>query len=155
MGPVEIRQLCANDVREHSDEIKQYLEYVFNAGQPASDTRELQKKKLLSLVRNLQESSAYALGAFNDGALAGFLWAYEIEQPESCRALHIAYISVAENSRRQGIGKALLEAAMKIARELNCSSVELCVDSRNHEARELYESYSFKIEKLLMRAAID
>jgi ribosomal-protein-alanine acetyltransferase len=66
-------------------------------------------------------------------------------------ALHLApewaleNIVVAPSSRRQGLGKQLLQALLAIARETNSESVFLEVRESNAAARSLYEKAGFEL----------
>jgi GNAT superfamily N-acetyltransferase len=68
---------------------------------------------------------------------------------------------VREQSRRAGLGAALVERAIARAAERGCRRVELDVSSANAPARALYERYGFATGKepgtqdLLMRARLD
>ena len=56
---------------------------------------------------------------------------------------HIYNVAVAENARRQGIGRKLIEAVIYEAGILGISSLTLEVRSKNHAAISLYEKLGF------------
>jgi len=53
---------------------------------------------------------------------------------------------VREESRRSGLGRALVEAAVERARERGCKRIELDVNEDNAPARALYEACGFLTE---------
>jgi len=54
---------------------------------------------------------------------------------------------VSEPARRSGVGAALMDAALKRARERGCRRVELDVSDANEAALALYERYGFTTGK--------
>lgn len=61
---------------------------------------------------------------------------------------HLEVLAVDRESRRQGIGQALLDAAESSAKALGAQSITLHVFSNNTRARGLYASGGFKEELL-------
>lgn len=57
----------------------------------------------------------------------------------------IVNIVVAKNARRQGVGRALLDAAIEAARETGAATQFLEVASDNRAARILYEAGRFRV----------
>jgi GNAT superfamily N-acetyltransferase len=53
---------------------------------------------------------------------------------------------VREEARRSGLGRALVEAALKRARKRGCKRIELDVNEDNDAARALYEACGFLTE---------
>jgi GNAT superfamily N-acetyltransferase len=51
---------------------------------------------------------------------------------------------VEENYRSQGIGKLLIEYALKKAKGAGCYKIQLCSDNRRARAHEFYQSLGFK-----------
>ncbi len=52
-------------------------------------------------------------------------------------------VFVAEDARGTGLGRALVQRALDLARERGCGRAELDVDDVNEPARKLYESLGF------------
>jgi [ribosomal protein S18]-alanine N-acetyltransferase len=59
--------------------------------------------------------------------------------------LRFLNLAVAEKFRRQGLAKALIEKAIVHAREEGCGRGLLEVRESNHRARNLYQSFNFKV----------
>jgi ribosomal protein S18 acetylase RimI-like enzyme len=56
---------------------------------------------------------------------------------------HLMQIAVSPDSRRQGIGDALLRSAMEAAAAAGCTAMTLMVDAGNAVARQLYAAHGF------------
>lgn len=59
--------------------------------------------------------------------------------------MHISTIATAPGWRRQGIGEALLRAALRKARQMGAALATLEVRVSNHAAIKLYEKYGFEV----------
>jgi ribosomal protein S18 acetylase RimI-like enzyme len=59
-------------------------------------------------------------------------------------ALEVAYMGVAPEFRRQGVGGVLLRRALEKTRACGCARLKLVVDSRNAPARSLYDRFAFR-----------
>ena len=58
---------------------------------------------------------------------------------------------VTEKHRRRGLGRMLLEHAVRLAEESGCHMVELCSDVRRKEAHKLYSSMGFEAQAYCFR----
>jgi len=56
----------------------------------------------------------------------------------------VEYMVVDEKKRRKGIGRALMEHCMKLAREAGCYKVMLTSDKKRDGAHKFYESIGFQ-----------
>ena len=75
-----------------------------------------------------------------DGRLLGYICLWEVTDE-----LHITNVAVHPDTRRRGIGRALLESVFARARAAGCRMVLLEVRPSNVEARTLYESLGFRV----------
>lgn len=62
-------------------------------------------------------------------------------------------IAVASAQRRRGIGRSLIEEAMKSLKELGCIKVNLQIRASNHEVKAFYESLGFGVEERISMGA--
>lgn len=90
----------------------------------------------------------YLLGAVEDSAPASgvcqlrFRWSVW-KSAEDC---WLEDLYVRETARRAGLGRALVDAACRRARERGCRRIELDVNEGNAPARALYEACGFLTE---------
>jgi RimJ/RimL family protein N-acetyltransferase len=80
-----------------------------------------------------------------DGAIVGRLSVARDAHPASAHVADIG-LMVAQGARRQGVGWALLEAAVAWARASGVSKLELHVFPWNEPAIKLYEKFGFEWE---------
>ena len=85
--------------------------------------------------------------------MAGWVWCHEIRRPEGKR-IHIAEIAVAEEWRRQGVGRQLLEKVEAFAQENGYQAIDLLVTAGNASAVMFYEKADFKPERFLMKKTV-
>ena len=94
------------------------------------------------------DDGEYLLGAADDtGEAAGvcqlrFRWSVW-KSAEDC---WLEDLYVQEGTRRSGLGRALVEAALERARERGCERIELDVNEDNAPALALYEACGFLLE---------
>jgi RimJ/RimL family protein N-acetyltransferase len=81
----------------------------------------------------------------DDGVLVGRLSVARDSHPASAHVADLG-LMVAHDSRRQGVGSALLEAAVDWARAAGIRKLELHVFPWNEPAIQLYESFGFERE---------
>lgn len=115
-----------NMSNEHISEIAEIEKECFSS--PWSES---------SLAEELNNPNSYFLVAINSGVL-GYIGVQEI-----CGEAYITNIAVFEKHRGNGIGRALLKAAVDGAKARNCEFITLEVRKSNQAAIKLYESEGF------------
>ena len=68
------------------------------------------------------------------------------------RRLLVDHIAVAPEARRQGHGRALLEAARQLARDLEADEILLDTWEANHDAHAFFRAAGFAPRRMLFRA---
>jgi shikimate dehydrogenase len=91
---------------------------------------------------------AAILVAERDGVLSGLAVVSEIAAAAHplrvpCRVVEIGTIVVRANARRQGIGRALMAAALQWAKARGADHVEISVYAFNDDALRMYETAGF------------
>lgn len=70
------------------------------------------------------------------------------EQPQ--RVCHITHFVVAEDSRRQGIGREIMDKVCEVASSVKCTCVRLVVNTLNADAIAFDEQMGFSAAEVLM-----
>ena len=96
-------------------------------------------RRLRELLRG--EDTAILLGGDGPEGVAvlrfrAAIWSDELE-------CYLAELYVVPDARRRGLGRALMESAMRLARERGAGTMDIGVDEPDHAARQLYESLGF------------
>lgn len=97
--------------------------------------------KAMDFLEMIEKTYAYYFVAELDGAIVGIIGFRDIAGEGE-----ITNVVVDENFRRMGIGKMLVDEALKQADKLGVSDVTLEVRVSNESAIKLYESFGFKGE---------
>ncbi|MBV8601753.1 MAG: GNAT family N-acetyltransferase [Candidatus Eremiobacteraeota bacterium] len=110
---------------------------------------ELAYERLLDLIFN---QSHIVLIAQEERRAVGFLLLLDTLPDEVSMApqAFVAYMAVEEDARRQGIGRALLNAAETVARERGLPTIAMMVTETNLPALELYYSSGYPTERRLL-----
>ncbi len=88
--------------------------------------------------RFLASPGHYLLMAFVDGVAAGFVSGVELTHPDKGTEMFLYELAVDEPFRRRGIGTALVEALLAIARAHGCYDLWVLTDHDNDAALATY-----------------
>jgi RimJ/RimL family protein N-acetyltransferase len=102
------------------------------------------ERRYLKAVRRYAHA-AVIVAQRDDGAIVGRLSLARDAHPASAHVADLG-LMVAKEARRQGVGWALLEAAVEWAREAGVRKLELHVFPWNEPAIRLYEKFGFERE---------
>lgn len=93
----------------------------------------------------------FLVGELADGSPVGWLW-IGLTHPRGLADCAFLYdIEVAAGHRGQGLGRALLAAGERAARERGAQALELNVFGANETARKLYETSGYRVVTQQMR----
>jgi len=107
---------------------------------------------LRRLLETVETQSHVTLVAEREGRRAGFLLLLDDlpDEVTSTPQAFVAYMAVEPELQRQGIGKALLEAAEREAKRRGLPYMSLMVTEENTAARSLYASAGYFTERQLL-----
>jgi ribosomal protein S18 acetylase RimI-like enzyme len=91
-----------------------------------------------NLVRFLDDDRHHLLLGYLDKRPAGFVTATEVFHPDKEPELFLNEIGVADEARRHGVGRALIEALTILGRERGCAAIWVLTDEDNEPAMQLY-----------------
>lgn len=95
----------------------------------------------------LAQPNHHILIAFVGAVAAGFVSGVEITHPDKGTEMLLYELSVEENHRRRGIGKALIQHLILLAKERRCYGMWVLADDDNQEALATYRSISGSTEE--------
>lgn len=90
--------------------------------------------------RFLDASGHHLLIAYDGDSPAGFVTGVELIHPDKGTEMFLYELGVAEQYRRRGIGKALVAALARLARETNCYGMWVLTDDDNRAALATYQA---------------
>jgi RimJ/RimL family protein N-acetyltransferase len=102
------------------------------------------ERRYLKAIRRYPHAAVY-VAETDQGELVGRLSLTRDQHPSSAHVADLG-LMVAAGWRRQGIGRALLEAAVEWARGAGVRKLELHVFPHNEAAIKLYEQFGFERE---------
>ncbi|HET8556083.1 MAG TPA: GNAT family protein [Gaiellaceae bacterium] len=102
------------------------------------------ERRFLKALRRYPHAAVF-VAERDDGTLVGRLSVGRDPHPASAHVADVG-LMVAFDARRQGVGTALLEAAVEWAREAGIRKLELHVFPWNEAAIALYEAFGFERE---------
>ena len=105
------------------------------------------ERRYLKAVRRYPHAAVYVAEREEDGAIIGRLSLARDTHPASAHVADLG-LMVAADARRQGVGRALLGAAVEWSRGAGIRKLELHVFPWNEPAIQLYETFGFEREGL-------
>jgi ribosomal protein S18 acetylase RimI-like enzyme len=113
---------------------------------------QVDRERRREIFRELSASPHYSsFVAVEDGKVVGFvdLW----EMPDLVHGAHLGYVmSLVVQAGRwgEGIGSALLERVLEVAREKGLAELHVATEKGNERARKLYDRLGFTTESVLL-----
>jgi RimJ/RimL family protein N-acetyltransferase len=103
------------------------------------------ERRYLKALRRYPHAAVFVAERVSDGAIIGRLSLARDTHPASAHVADLG-LMVAKDARRQGVGRALLHAAVEWARGAGVRKLELHVFPWNEPAIQLYERFGFERE---------
>lgn len=104
------------------------------------------------IIERLSDTNKLFVSMKND-KLEGYVY---VEVNPEFQEAHIEFIATAENSRRKGVGERLLQAAVQyIFSFQGMRKIELCLNTNNDRAMELYKKVGFEEKACLQHYIVE
>jgi GNAT superfamily N-acetyltransferase len=139
---IEIAPIAATELEE--------LLPLIAAYQRLYEVEEIDEERNRAFFRRFLAPSddGLLLGAHRDGRLVGYACLYwHFSSLEACESVLMNDLFVVETARGEGVGRALIEAAVEVARERGAKSIEWATEPGNHTAQRLYDSTAAEREE--------
>ena len=142
---VEIRRLGSREDAEKYRKVR--LESLKNSPESFASSYEEEKDfSVDEFLTQIQLNDSFTYGAFAEEELVGIITLYKDELNKLSHRAHIGAMYVSPAKRSLGLGKLLMEAAIKKAKEIEgVEQVYLAVVSTNEAAKRLYSSLGFEM----------
>jgi ribosomal protein S18 acetylase RimI-like enzyme len=149
-----IRRAIQDDIPKINDLLCQVLN-VHHKGRPDIFKAGAKKYKDEELSEIIADNSRPIFVAECDGTVVGYAFCVFIQHENNniltdIKTLYIDDLCVDENRRGQGIGTALYNQAVLLAKELGCYNLTLNVWSCNPTAIKFYQSLGLTPQKIFM-----
>ena len=141
---MEIRKACLEDIENNLLNLYQELfEYHYN-----NRTETFKKSNIKEFKQELVDKINDIIVIEEKGRIQAFA-IYTIKDRMSQKVLFIEQVIVDKESRNKGYLKELINYIKKIAKERECSRIELCCWEFNQNAKEVYEHLGFKKQRTI------
>lgn len=111
------------------------------------------ESKIDGMIEHVADGSAMVFGMFDGTDLIGYVWAYEHPFREEAR-VYVSEIHVDEAYRNRGVGKQLLQAVERVAKERGIGALYIHAEGDNEGAIRLYGKEGFVVERVQLRKAL-
>jgi ribosomal protein S18 acetylase RimI-like enzyme len=111
---------------------------LFAAVLPGSPTAQADRRA--GPAAFLEDPRSFVLGAYIDDVPVGLAWGLQMRSPSGRLTTYLHELDVHEGWRRRGVGAALVDEAMKLARRRGSTKFWLSTGRHNETAQALYES---------------
>jgi GNAT superfamily N-acetyltransferase len=132
---VEIAPIAATELEELLPLIAAYQRFY--------EVAEIDEERNSAFFRRFLAPSedGLLLGARRDRRLVGYACLYwHFSSLEAVESVLMNDLYVSEDARGEGVGRALIEATVEVARERGANLVEWATEPGNHTAQRLYDS---------------
>jgi len=136
---MEVREIGQDDFEGFKKLMKLFFSY---AGESNTSEKEIKDIFKMAIAPNV---NLIYLGAYDQGRLTGLLSL--TFGHSSYKAAPFAWcddLIVDPDYRRRGVGKALMQKAVEMAKDKQCSNLLLGVGNNDSKARDFYASFGYK-----------
>lgn len=151
---MEYMLLQASDIISHENEMLYLMNIILKDNISQLYPNDLAKQYVSKIPGYIEDGSAFVVGAFEDGILVGFSWAYELSIFGE-RRCHIDMIGVNPEYRKRGIAKKILELQINEIKKRGISIVEAMTTRNNENSYNWFHSMGFDDERVKVRKDLE
>ena len=141
---MKIRKACLEDIENNLLNLYQELEEYHYNNRPEI----FKKSNIKELKQELVDKINDIIVIEEEGGIQAFA-IYTTKDRMSQKVLFIEQVIVDKKSRNKGYLKELINYIKKIAKERECSRIELCCWEFNTKAKEIYKHLGFKKQRTI------
>lgn len=143
---IQIRKLTQNDADNFYDlRLESLQTSAMSYLSTYDEEKELGKEHYIKNVLSHAKDNNVIFGAFLESKMIGFVGIYQATRAKMSHRSLIWGMYVNPDYRRDGVARALMEAAISHAKnKIKCLTIELCVVEQNIPAKNLFEACGFK-----------
>ena len=143
---MKIKKACLEDIENNLLNLYQELEEYHYNNRPEI----FKKSNIKELKQELVDKINDIIVIEKEGRIQAFA-IYTTKDRMSQKVLFIEQVIVDKKSRNKGYFKELINYIKKIAKERECSRIELCCWKFNKNTKEVYEHLGFKNKEQFMK----
>ena len=143
---MKIKKACLEDIENNLLNLYQELEEYHYNNRPEI----FKKSNIKELKQELVDKINDIIVIEKEGRIQAFA-IYTTKDRMSQKVLFIEQVIVDKKSRNKGYLKELINYIKKIAKERECSRIELCCWKFNKNTKEVYEHLGFKNKEQFMK----
>lgn len=147
---MEVRLLQAYDITDNRMEMVRLMELVLRDNILQNYPDDLAEQYVLKIPGYIEDGSAIVAGAFEEGVLVGFSWAYELSIFDE-RRVHIDMIGVNPDFRGRGIARRLVDIQIEETQKRGISIMEAMTTKDNVHSYNWFHSIGFQDERVKVR----
>lgn len=141
-------------------DLNRHVQGLHVDGAPGLFKRPVHEEVVAQFEEWLGEENAWAFIAYEGERPVGYVVAFVRERPENpitraWRALVIDQISVEPAWKGKGVGRALVEAALEVAREAAVDEVQATTWAFNEQAQAFFRALGFDVHVLRFARPLD
>ncbi len=140
----KLLEMNSTSICQHEDELKRMLvlnTYIYHYPDKEVDMAFI-NARFDQLQSYLKEGNTFFIAAFHQERMVGYIWLYQRPFMNYKRMIINSFF-VDEESRSQGIGRALLEVACRKSQEMQCSEIATHYSTENKRAGRFYMNNGF------------
>lgn len=142
---MEFRRLVKSDLDSYFAFRMRALQNAPTAFLAVYEQEHLRGKDQIEKILSHEGNDAAIIAALDDGKVVGSMGVFKEDEVKFIHKARFWEMYVDSDYRGRGIAAKIFEIAVEHARSLNVQLVKLSVESENHNARKLYETYGFRV----------